>query len=130
MIVGSIGRHPKDRKKYAVVDEESGRYACTHWKLIKNLGNFSLLKFKLDTGRTHQIRVHSAHIGHPIIGDQTYSRCKKLPIKLGGQALHAVELGLIHPITLEKMTFKAPLPKDFERLLKVLQPKNNISLEA
>ncbi len=126
MIVGCIGRHPKDRKKYAVVDEESGRYACTHWKLIENLGNFSLLKFKLDTGRTHQIRVHSAHIGHPIIGDQTYSRCKKLPIKLGGQALHAIELGLIHPITLKKMKFTAPLPKDFQRLLKVLHSKDHI----
>ena len=113
-----------------MVDEESGRYACTHWTLIENLGSFSLLKFKLDTGRTHQIRVHSAHIGHPIIGDQTYSRCKKLPIKLSGQALHAFELGLIHPITLEKMKFTAPLPEDFERLLKVLQPKNNINSEV
>ena len=126
MIIGSIGRHPKDRKKYAVVDEESGRYACTHWKLIERLGNFSLLKFKLDTGRTHQIRVHSAHIGHPIIGDQTYSRCKKLPIKLNRQALHAIQLGLIHPITLERMSFTAPIPKDFEQLLKVLQQKKPI----
>ena len=126
MIIGSIGRHPKDRKKYAVVDDESGRYACTHWKLIKNLGNFSLLKFKLDTGRTHQIRVHSAHIGHPILGDQTYSRCKKLPINLNGQALHAIELGLIHPITLEKMKFSAPIPQDFSRLLKVLGANNDV----
>ena len=125
LIVGSIGRHPKDRKKYAVVDEELGRYACTHWELIERLGNFSLLKFKLDTGRTHQIRVHSAHIGHPIIGDQTYSRCKKLPINLNGQALHAIELGLIHPITLEKKNFIAPIPKTLKRLLKILKTKTN-----
>ena len=122
-IVGYIGRHPKDRKKYAVVDEHIGRYACTHWQLIERLRNFSLLKFKLDTGRTHQIRVHSAHIGHPIVGDQTYSRCKKLPVNLNGQALHAIELGLIHPITLEKMNFIAPMPKTFERLLTVLKYK-------
>ena len=121
VIIGCIGRHPKDRKKYAVVEEESGKYACTHWKLVERLGNFSLLRFKLDTGRTHQIRVHSAHIGHPIIGDQTYSRCKKLPINLNGQVLHAIELGLIHPITLEKMKFVAPMPEAFERLLKVLK---------
>ncbi len=123
LIVGSIGRHPKDRKKYAVVDEDLGRYACTHWKLIERFGNFSLLKFKLDTGRTHQIRVHSAHIGHPIIGDQTYSRCKKLPMNLSSQALHAIELGLIHPITLKEMKFHAPIPSIFERLLKLLRTK-------
>ena len=123
-IIGDIGRHPKDRKKYAVVDDNSGRYACTHWTLIERLCDYSLLKFKLETGRTHQIRVHSAHIGHPIIGDQTYSRCRKLPMNISGQVLHAFQLGLNHPITNKPMIFEAPLPIVFEKLLKYLK-KNN-----
>ncbi len=120
-VVGAIGRHPVDRKKYAVVAEETGRHACTHWRLIERLGDYSLMRFKLDTGRTHQIRVHCAHIGHPIVGDATYSRCRKLPIALSGQALHAVALGLDHPITGERMQFEAPLPEVFEALLAVLR---------
>jgi len=120
-VVGAIGRHPVDRKKYAVVAEETGRHACTHWRLIERLGDYSLMRFKLDTGRTHQIRVHCAHIGHPIVGDATYSRCRKLPIALSGQTLHAVALGLDHPITGERMQFEAPLPEVFEALLAVLR---------
>ena len=120
-VVGAIGRHPVDRKKYAVVSDESGRHACTHWRLIERLGDYSLMRFKLDTGRTHQIRVHCAHIGHPIVGDATYSRCRKLPIALSGQALHAVALGLDHPITGERLLFEAPLPEVFEALLAVLR---------
>ncbi len=122
-IVASIGRHPVDRKKYAVVEDEKGRSACTHWNLVERLGDYSLLKFKLETGRTHQIRVHCAYIGNPIIGDITYSRCRKLPIKLSGQTLHAIELGLNHPITKERMLFTAPLPESFERLLIILREK-------
>lgn len=122
-IIGAIGRHPIDRKKYAVVDNESGRYACTHWKVIERLGDYSLLKFKLDTGRTHQIRVHCAHIGHPIVGDPTYSRCRKLPIEVSGQVLHAVKLGLNHPKTNQKMFFEAPIPETFERLLNVIRKR-------
>ncbi|MFL2671455.1 MAG: RluA family pseudouridine synthase, partial [Prochlorococcaceae cyanobacterium] len=68
-IVGAIGRHPVDRKKYAVVSSDNGRYACTHWSLQERLGDYSLLRFKLDTGRTHQIRVHCAHRNHPVVGD-------------------------------------------------------------
>jgi 23S rRNA pseudouridine1911/1915/1917 synthase len=120
-IVGAIGRHPIDRKKYAVVAEESGRHACTHWRLIERMGDHSLLRFRLDTGRTHQIRVHCAHLGHPIVGDATYGRCRKLPVALPGQALHAVQLGLDHPITGERMLFEAPLPVVFEKLLAVLR---------
>ena len=122
-IIGPIGRHPRDRKKYAVVSDKEGRHACTHWKLIERLGDYSLLKFKLDTGRTHQIRVHCAHFGHPILGDQTYSRCKKLPIKLSGQVLHAIELGLQHPVTNKHITFHAPIPIIFESLLTTLRKK-------
>ncbi len=119
-VIGAIGRHPIDRKKYAVVSE-GGRHACTHWKLVERLGDYSLLRFKLDTGRTHQIRVHCAHIGHPIVGDATYSRCRKLPIALTGQALHAVALGLDHPITGERLQFEAPLPAVFGALLAALR---------
>ncbi len=121
VVIGAIGRHPVDRKKYAVVNDDSGRYACTHWELKERLGDYSLLKFKLDTGRTHQIRVHSAHIGHPILGDPTYSRCKKLPTKLAGQVLHAVHLGLKHPISKQEMLFEAPLPDAFLKILSILR---------
>ncbi len=120
-ICGSIGRHPVDRKKYAVVSDDLGRFARTHWKLEERLGDYSLMSFKLDTGRTHQIRVHCAHFGHPILGDQTYSRCKKLPTQLQGQALHAIELGLIHPKTKKDMLFNAPLPKSFNKALTILR---------
>ncbi len=120
-ILGSIGRHPVDRKKYAVVAEGDGRHACTHWSQVERLGDYSMLRFKLDTGRTHQIRVHCAHTGHPIVGDPLYSRCRNLPAALPGQALHAVQLGLNHPITGERMTFEAPLPEPFERLLATLR---------
>lgn len=120
-IVGAIGRHPVDRKKYAVVSDENGRYARTHWKLEERLGDYSLLRFKLDTGRTHQIRVHCAHMHHPVLGDPTYSRCRKLPVELAGQALHAIQLGLDHPISGERMVFQAPLPEVMERLLNKLR---------
>ena len=120
-IVGAIGRHPVDRKKYAVVSDESGRHALTHWRLEERLGDYALLRFKLDTGRTHQIRVHGAHTGHPIVGDPLYSRCRKLPMELPGQMLHAVQLGLDHPISGERLTFQAPLPEVFEKLLSLLR---------
>ena len=120
-IIGNIGRHPKDRKKYAVVDENNGRYACTNWKLIENFGNYSLMSFKLETGRTHQIRVHCAHINHPILGDPLYGRCKKLPCKLDGQALHANRLGFIHPINGQKMNFEAELPVTFKKLIRKIK---------
>ena len=120
-IVAAIGRHPVDRKKYAVATEDGGRHACTHWTLVERLADYSLLRFKLDTGRTHQIRVHCAHIGHPIVGDPIYSRCRKLPMDLPGQILHAVQLGLDHPLTRERMIFEAPLPDLFEKLLTVLR---------
>ena len=123
-IVGAIGRHPADRKKYAVVHDDSGRHACTHWTLLERLGDYSLMRFKLDTGRTHQIRVHCAHIGHPIVGDPVYSRCRKLPLALPGQALHAFQLGLDHPIHRERMLFEAPLPPVFEKLLALLRRRH------
>ena len=123
-IIGNIGRHPIDRKKYAVVEENLGRYACTHWKLIEKIGNYSLMSFKLDTGRTHQIRVHCSYIKHPILGDPLYGRCKKLPCNLSGQALHANRLGLIHPINGNEMIFEADLPYEFQKLLKTIKKIN------
>ena len=123
-ILGNIGRHPIDRKKYAVVEENLGRYACTHWKLIEKIGNYSLMSFKLDTGRTHQIRVHCSYIKHPILGDPLYGRCKKLPCNLSGQALHANRLGLIHPINGNEMTFEADLPHEFQKLLNMIKKIN------
>jgi 23S rRNA pseudouridine1911/1915/1917 synthase len=120
-IVGAIGRHPVDRKKYAVVSDLSGRHARTHWRVEERLGDHALLRFQLDTGRTHQIRVHCAHIGHPIVGDPLYGRARRLPVALPGQALHAVALGLNHPLTGERMRFESPLPEPFERLLQNLR---------
>tara|TARA_Y100000589_G_scaffold195482_1_gene184793 strand:- start:2311 stop:3270 length:960 start_codon:yes stop_codon:yes gene_type:complete len=120
-IIGNIGRHPNDRKKYAVVDDNSGRYACTNWKLIEKYKNYSLMSFKLDTGRTHQIRVHCAFLNHPILGDQLYGRCKKIPCKLTGQVLHANKLGLMHPINGQEMIFEAELPFEFKKLLRLIK---------
>ncbi|MBM5824563.1 MAG: RluA family pseudouridine synthase [Cyanobacteria bacterium M_surface_10_m2_119] len=120
-VVGAIGRHPSDRKKYAVVSDGSGRHACTHWRVIERLGDYAMLRFKLDTGRTHQIRVHCAHMNHPIVGDPTYSRARRLPVELPGQALHAVQLGLDHPISGERIVCEAPLPPPFDKLLAALR---------
>nr|YP_002049000.1 Pseudouridine synthase, RluD [Paulinella chromatophora]ACB42790.1 Pseudouridine synthase, RluD [Paulinella chromatophora] len=116
-IIGKLGRHPVNRKRYAVLVNEKGRYACTHWCLIERWGDYSLLRFKLDTGRTHQIRIHCSHIGYPIIGDQYYSKQRRLPLAFNGQALHAVELSFNHPVNSDRMVFHAPLPKIFEKLL-------------
>ncbi|BEV35292.1 RluA family pseudouridine synthase [Synechococcus sp. M16CYN] len=123
-IIGAIGRHPADRKKYAVVSDVSGRYARTHWTLLERLNEYSLLRFKLDTGRTHQIRVHCAHMNHPIVGDSTYSRCRKLPVALPGQALHAMQLEIDHPVTQKRMVFQAPLPSAMKKLLLVLRRRS------
>ncbi|MDJ0508213.1 MAG: RluA family pseudouridine synthase [Crocosphaera sp.] len=117
-----IGRHPVDRKKMAIVPiEKRGREAVTHWEIIERLGNYSLVKFRLETGRTHQIRVHSSYMGNPILGDPLYSSNRSLKMKLSGQALHAYQLTLTHPITLEKIEAIAPLPNEFTKLLNYLR---------
>ena len=126
-IIGAIGRHPVDRKKYAVVSDASGRHACTHWRVLERLGDYALLRFQLDTGRTHPIRVHCAHMNHPILGDPVYSRCRNLPLALPGQALHAVQLGLDHPITGERLVCQAPLPPVLETLLALLRRRAGVS---
>ena len=115
-----IGRHPVDRKKMAVVPEEKGgRPAITHWHIKERLGNYTLIHFQLETGRTHQIRVHSAYIGHPIVGDPLYSSGRDIGVNLPGQALHAWKLTLQHPISQEWISVTAPLPKAFTTLLEV-----------
>lgn len=113
-IDGPIGRHPVDRKKMDVV--ANGKPAVTHFKVIERFNNYTLIEAKLETGRTHQIRVHMAHIGHPVVGDTVYG-LKKQKYKLKGQALHAAVLGFIHPRTGEYMEFAAPLPQYFEKLI-------------
>jgi 23S rRNA pseudouridine1911/1915/1917 synthase len=118
-----IGRHPIDRKKMAVVPVDSGRAARTLWQVQERLGNYTLIHFQLETGRTHQIRVHSAHIGHPIVGDPVYSSGRSVGVNLPGQALHALRLRLQHPVTEELIDVIAPLPTAFTKLLEALRRK-------
>lgn len=113
-----IGRSHSDRKKMAVTDKNSRR-AVTHYRVLKRLGGFNYIELKLETGRTHQIRVHMAYIGHPLLGDTVYGP-KKQPFNLQGQALHARVLGFIHPASGKYMEFESPLPKYFSELIKKL----------
>ncbi|NJL85256.1 MAG: RluA family pseudouridine synthase [Leptolyngbyaceae cyanobacterium SM1_1_3] len=120
-----LGRHPIDRKKQAIIPEdEGGRAAVTHWQLLERIGNHSLLQFRLETGRTHQIRVHSAHMGHPIVGDPLYGAGRSVGVNLPGQALHAWKLRLKHPISGELLEAIAPLPPTFTKLLAVLRRRS------
>ena len=113
-----IGRSLKDRKKMGIVMD--GKHAVTHYKVLKRLKkDFTYIECQLETGRTHQIRVHMASIGHPLLGDEMYSN-RKSPFKLQGQTLHAKTLGFIHPTTGEYLEIDAPLPEYFEHLLTVL----------
>jgi 23S rRNA pseudouridine1911/1915/1917 synthase len=117
-----IGRHPQDRKKMAIIHvEQGGRSAVTHWRVLERLGNYTLIHFQLETGRTHQIRVHSAKIGHPIVGDPVYSSGHSVGVNLPGQALHAWRLKLQHPLSAESIEVTAPPPRTFTKLLEVLQ---------
>jgi 23S rRNA pseudouridine1911/1915/1917 synthase len=123
-----IGRHPQDRKKMAVVPvEHGGRTAITHWRVLERLGNYTLILFQLETGRTHQIRVHSAKIGHPIVGDPVYSSGRSVGVNLPGQALHAWRLKLQHPISEDWIEVTAPHPQTFTTLLEVLRRRVTIS---
>ncbi len=122
-----IGRHPVDRKKMAVVSvEKGGRPAVTHWQVQERLGNYTLMHFQLETGRTHQIRVHSTHMGHPIVGDPVYSSGHSVGVNLPGQALHAWRLTLQHPVSNEWIEVTAPLPKAFTTLLEVLRRRMDL----
>ncbi len=127
-----IGRHPVDRKKMAVITsgDHTAREAVTHYEVLERFGGISYLALKLETGRTHQIRVHMSYIGHPLLGDEVYSKNKtqfekKHPSLFSGQALHAKRLTLTHPITKERMTFECELPKEFEKALELLKNEQN-----
>ncbi len=123
-----IGRHAIDRKKMAVVAiEKGGRSAVTHWQVKERLGNYTLMHFQLETGRTHQIRVHCAHMGHPIVGDPVYSSGRSVGVNLSGQALHAWRLRLQHPIAQEWIEVTATPPAEFITLLEVLRRRVTIS---
>ena len=116
-----IGRNPQDRKKMAIT-EKGGRRAVTHYRVLERLERFTLVEAQLETGRTHQIRVHLTSIGHPLLGDLVYGP-KKQPFSLAGQTLHARILGFQHPATGEYMEFEAILPPYFETLLERLRQK-------
>lgn len=113
-----LERDKKDRKKYAVSTQ--GKFAITHYEVIERYTENTLARFQLETGRTHQIRVHSKHLGHPIVGDLTYGYAKQ-KFKLNGQLLHATKLELVHPVTKKQMCFEAPLPDYFENILSKLK---------
>ena len=115
-----IGRHPVDRKKMSI-NEKNGKEAVTHYRVLRRFRRFTFVECQLETGRTHQIRVHMASIGHPLLGDQVYGPAKVPFSGLQGQTLHAGVLGIIHPSTGEYMEFTAPLPAYFEAVLKKLE---------
>ncbi len=119
-ISAPIGRSPSDRKKMAVIASgKNAREAVTHYKVLEELKGFSLVEFKLETGRTHQIRVHSAHIGHPVFGDPVYSKTADQALKYGsnGQMLHAKKLGFVHPTKGEWLEFDSSLPEYFQNII-------------
>ena len=129
----SLGRHPHHREKMAIVDAERGRSAVTHWRVEEPLSPATLVACRLETGRTHQIRVHLAHIGHPLLGDSIYGAgfktkatrlepaARSALLALGRQALHAATLGFEHPVTGASLLFQSPLPDDFATFLKALR---------
>jgi len=133
VVDAAIGRHAHSRERMAVVDEERGRHAVTHWRVEKALGAVTLVRCRLETGRTHQIRVHLAHIGHPLLGDSVYGAGFKTKANrldeasqaalaaLNRQALHAQTLGFEHPATAQPLFFERPPPPDFMNLVQALR---------
>jgi 23S rRNA pseudouridine1911/1915/1917 synthase len=124
-----IGRHPIDRQKQAIVQiDRGGSSAITHWQIEEKFRGFALLRFRLETGRTHQIRVHIAQIGYPIVSDPVYGMGRSIPqersLKLPGQALHAWQLELIHPLSGDRICATAPLPGYLQALLQVLRQQS------
>ncbi len=119
LVDAPIGRDPNQRQRMAVA--ERGKHAVTHFRVVEWFEHYSYLSLRLETGRTHQIRVHLAYIGHPLAGDPVYGPRHTLDIS--GQALHASKLGFTHPVSGERLVFEAPLPLDMERLLELLRNK-------
>lgn len=118
-VEGPIGRHPVDRKKMTI-NYKNGKDAITHYTVLERFGNATYVECRLETGRTHQIRVHMTSIGHPLLGDEVYGSGKN-PWHLQGQTLHAMVLGFVHPRTAEYMEFSAPLPVYFTDLIEKLR---------
>jgi 23S rRNA pseudouridine1911/1915/1917 synthase len=126
-----IGRHPVDRKKMAVIRDSSqrSREAVTHWSVLERFGRFTLVRCQLETGRTHQIRVHMSYIGHPLLGDTVYggggtsfeAHHKRI---ISGQCLCATELELTHPRTQKHEHFSVPMPKDLQSIIEILRKEN------
>ena len=119
-----IARHPQERKRMAVVRSPAAREAVTHYFVVRHFTGFTQLRLRLETGRTHQIRVHMAYIDHPVAGDPVYGP-KKVITSLGGQCLHAGLIGFVHPRTGQYMEFEAPLPPYFTDFLKTLRPEED-----
>ena len=122
IIKGDIGRHLTDRKKMAIV-QENGKPAVTHFKVLERFGDYTLVECRLETGRTHQIRVHMTSIGHSLVNDPKYGPRKSTPFAIEGQALHSLTLTLRHPSTGEEMRFEAPLPEDMQKILTALRDR-------
>jgi len=120
-IEGAIGRHPKDRKKMAIV-HQGGKPAVTHYKVLEQIGKYTLVSCLLETGRTHQIRVHMASIGHPVVGDPKYGPVPT-EVSIKGQALHSAEIHFRHPRTGEEMSFSAEIPQDMQNLIDQLKKR-------
>jgi len=116
-----IGRHPVNRKKMAVLPD-GGRSAVTHYRVMERFAGYTFLRVQLETGRTHQIRVHMSYLGHPVAGDIVYGH-KKWPVEVTGQYLHAAEISLLHPISGAPLHFTAPLPDDFTAFLQNLRTR-------
>ena len=133
-VEANLGRHPRQRQKMAVLDF-GGKEAITHYRLLRRYPGFTHIRLKLETGRTHQIRVHMAHIGYPLVGDVAYAGRSKIPKNtspelldrlrnFGRQALHAAKLGLIHPFTQEFMEWEVPRPDDMNELIELLKERS------
>lgn len=124
IIKGDIGRHPVDRKRMAIV-AENGKPAVTHFKVLERFGDYTLVECRLETGRTHQIRVHMTSIGHPLVGDPKYgtgqSGKRRDSFSIQGQALHSKTLTLMHPVTGEELSFDTELPEDMQKILRKLR---------
>jgi len=109
---------------FVVPVEQGGRNAVTHWQIKERLDNYTLILFQLETGRTHQIRVHAAKIGHPIVGDPVYGSGRSVGVNLPGQALHAWRLRLQHPVSGDEIQVTAPIPQSFTTLLDILRRRS------
>ena len=127
-----IGRHPSDRKRMAVLGEGMGksREAITHYRVLERFSGITYLALRLETGRTHQIRVHMSHLSHPLLGDEVYGGGsspfeRRHAALLSGQCLHAARLTLAHPVSGEPLAFESPLPADFQKLLTILRTQAN-----